>query len=234
MIQYLIFFSFTNCLCKNYIHDENYEEKAKHLKLEYNQEKDYHPQFEGYEIGTTIKQADAVLLGYPLQYEMEFSTRQNDLRIYENVTRKSGPAMTWAIHAISHLDVGEYFEAARYFNKSYMDYIRSPFNVWSEVVKEETGASNFITGAGGFLQTILNGFSGIRLHLDKLEIRNVRLPPNTSRLIVKGISYLGSQFLLKHSDEGTTLKCIRASVKIPLSIEFGSNVKTICDNCSCE
>lgn len=45
------------------------------LALPYDKELDYHPQFTGYERGDKIKQADAVLLGFPLQYGMNMYVR---------------------------------------------------------------------------------------------------------------------------------------------------------------
>lgn len=89
----------------------------------------YHPQYEGYQYPTEIKQADAILIGYPLLYEMNTATRKNDLNFYENVTRTTGPAMTWAMHTINHLDLNEIDKADAVFLRSYQSYVRSPFNV---------------------------------------------------------------------------------------------------------
>lgn len=43
---------------------------AEKIRLIYDPINDYHPQYEGYERGTIVKQADAILAGYPLDYEM--------------------------------------------------------------------------------------------------------------------------------------------------------------------
>ena len=59
---------------------------AASLALEYSKELDFHPQYRGYQPGTTIKQADTVLVGFPLMYPMERTTRNNDLVTYEEVT----------------------------------------------------------------------------------------------------------------------------------------------------
>ena len=40
-------------------------------------------------LGTEIKQADAILLGYPLLVNMSKTVRQNDLNIYEKVSAKT-------------------------------------------------------------------------------------------------------------------------------------------------
>lgn len=54
------------------------------------------------------------------------------------------------------------------------------------MVKGEIGAINFLTGAGGFLQAILNGYAGIKVHIDRLEINNPRVPRNTNMLSISG------------------------------------------------
>lgn len=124
--------SFATCLCsdestQNAI--ESFTEIARRITLLYNSSDNYHPQYEGYQQGTIIKQADTVLIGYPLLYNMSDSIKRNDLLIYENVTRQTGPAMTWQIHAISHIELNEIDKADVFFRKSYQNYIRPPFNV---------------------------------------------------------------------------------------------------------
>lgn len=60
---------------------------------------------------------------------MSDAVKRNDLLTYENVTRQTGPAMTWQIHAISHIELNEIDKADVFFRKSYQNYIRPPFNV---------------------------------------------------------------------------------------------------------
>ena len=57
----LYFGDFAACSCKEELKDVDADN--------YDEEKDFHPQFEGYE-GAEIKQADVVLIGYPLQFPM--------------------------------------------------------------------------------------------------------------------------------------------------------------------
>lgn len=45
------------------------------------------------------------------------------------MTRDSGPAMTWGMHAIGHLELGDNEQAAVVFNRSYAPYVREPFKV---------------------------------------------------------------------------------------------------------
>lgn len=215
----------------------NWTALAQHLKLLYDTENDYHPQFEGYRLGTVIKQADTVLLGYPLQYPgmISTTTRSNDLRFYESVTRRSGPAMTWAMHAINHLDLGEREKGSQLFDRSYKKYVREPFYVWSEVEQGLQGATNFITGAGGFLQAVINGFGGVRLFLDRLEIQKPKTPAGTKRLTIKGVRYLGATLTLTVSDDGSTLEFTDAARDLVIrvgnsefsSVEVGKSCKYI-------
>lgn len=67
------YFRYVSCLCKAYYQakdPDHWANIAWSLALPYDKELDYHPQFEGYTRGEEIKQADAVLLGFPLQYPM--------------------------------------------------------------------------------------------------------------------------------------------------------------------
>lgn len=102
---------------------------AQHIKLIYDSQLNYMPQYEDYKRGTEIKQADTILVGYPLQYNMMDETKRNNLYYYENVTRFTGPAMTWSMHAINHLDLNEIEKADVLLIKSYENYIRPPFMV---------------------------------------------------------------------------------------------------------
>lgn len=58
--------------------------------------------------------------------------------------------------------------------------------MWSEVITGEIGAINFMTGSGGFLQAIINGYAGIRIYIDRLEINNSRVPANAELLSING------------------------------------------------
>lgn len=120
---------------------------------------------------------------------MDASVQRNNLYVYGNATRDNGPAMTWAIHAIGHMDIGE-VPSTELFHRSFVPYIRKPFYIWSETSDEHEGVGNFITGAGGFLQLIMNGYAGIRTEPLQLEIRNTQLPPGgATKLILKSTEF---------------------------------------------
>lgn len=106
-------------------------EIARKLKHPFDYVHNYHLEFDGYTMGEMIKQADVVLLGYPIMHVTDPVVRKNDLEIYENVTRLDGPAMTWSMHAIGHLELNEEAKAEVLLNRSYQPYIVEPFKASS-------------------------------------------------------------------------------------------------------
>merc|ERR1712129_197026 len=90
---------------------------------------------------------------------------KNDLSFYDAVTDPVGPAMTWSSFAIGWFSVGNFSQSREHFRRGYAN-IQQPFNVWTET--PTGGAVNFITGAGGFLQSVIFGTSGMRIQRDHL------------------------------------------------------------------
>lgn len=157
------------------------------------------------------------------------------MRIYSNVTREDGPAMTWAMHTIGHLDVNETEKADVNFLRSYSNYVRKPFMVWSESIEDSVSAGNFITGAGGFLQSIYYGYAGIKLHQKFLQISNGRLPANVNYLFINGFTYLGTVFSIKIEAPSTSiLKIVSLNSDIPIMITSAGQTTDGCANCECK
>ncbi|CAH1792539.1 unnamed protein product [Owenia fusiformis] len=168
-----------------------YSRLASEMYIPFDIEKQYHPEFDGYVEGTEVKQADVVMLGYPLNMDMPESVRKNDLNIYRKVTDMSGPCMTWSMFAINWLDIGDTENADKMFKWGYTNAHR-PFMVWKEKVVGE-GAKNFQTGMGGFLQSLLYGYGGFRILEDRLQF-NFVMPPATKLFVLTGVDYLGCSF----------------------------------------
>jgi trehalose/maltose hydrolase-like predicted phosphorylase len=76
-----------------------WSEIAEKLPIPFDPERQIHLEYDGY-TNETIKQADVILLGYPLMYPMSEAVRLNDLNFYSNVTSLEGPAMTWGMTAL--------------------------------------------------------------------------------------------------------------------------------------
>ncbi|KAG8437893.1 hypothetical protein GDO86_008551 [Hymenochirus boettgeri] len=142
---------------------DTWTEIARKIKVPYDSKLDYHPEFDGYEKGQKVKQADVVLLGYPIMFSMTSEQRKNDLEIYESLTDPNGPAMTWSMFAVGWMELKKIEKAQQQLKKCFTN-ITEPFKVWTENA-DGSGAVNFLTGMGGFLQAILFGYTGLRFSI---------------------------------------------------------------------
>lgn len=66
--------------------------------------------------------------------------------------------------------------------------------VWTDRVASLDRIYNFVSGAAAYLQVYMNGYAGIKLYFDRMEIRRPRLPPDTTKLKIKGVHYLSARF----------------------------------------
>ncbi|KAK2520507.1 Athl1 [Columba livia] len=169
---------------------EEWVDCAKKVKVPFDAEKQYHPEYDGYSPGEPVKQADVVLLGFPLMHPMTPNVRRNDLEMYEPVTAPDGPAMTWSMFAVGWLELKELQRAQSQLNKCFSN-ITEPFKIWVENA-DGSGAVNFLTGIGGFLQAILFGCTGFRITRSSLHF-DPAFPPDINGLTVTGVSYLGNK-----------------------------------------
>jgi len=76
-----------------------------------------------------IKQADTIMLNYPLNWNYSVDIMKNDLEFYEVLMSDRTPAMTWSWFTIGWKWVNEDSKMRSYFLKSYQDYIIQPFKV---------------------------------------------------------------------------------------------------------
>jgi trehalose/maltose hydrolase-like predicted phosphorylase len=176
-----------------------------------------HPEYSGYN-GGKIKQGDVVLLGFPLMMNMTEEVRRSDLEYYTGVTDGNGPAMTWAMHAIGYLELGDQAQADSNFDRAFAN-AQPPFGVWSET--PTGGAVNFITGAGGFLQAVLFGLPGLRIWPAHLALRPSFVSSMES-VTVRGIHYRGAVFTLSYDAHSMTLTAARGSATLVFEDAQGS------------
>ncbi len=135
--------------------------------------------------GETIKQTDVNLLSYPMKVVTDPAQIKKDLEYYENKMDVNGPAMSWAIFSILHERLGNSEKAYELFTKSYKPNEVPPFGVLAETA----GGINpyFATGAGGFLQTLLNGFGGLDITNAGIIQLKTKLPAQWKSLTIKGV-----------------------------------------------
>mmetsp|Transcript_8830 Transcript_8830/g.16879 ORF Transcript_8830/g.16879 Transcript_8830/m.16879 type:complete len:749 (+) Transcript_8830:64-2310(+) len=195
---------------------------AEKLHIPYDRSNNVHPEYVGY-AGQKIRQADVVLLGFPLDMQMPPATRQADLNYYASRTDANGPAMTWAMHAVGCLELGDKQAASVNFNRSFSN-AQPPFKVWTEL-PSGGGAVNFLTGMGGFLQAAVFGLPGLRIHEDHIEL-NPSFVDGMESIKVRGIHYRGSVFNFEYDARSMSVH-VHAGVVLLSPIEHPGATKRL-------
>ncbi|CAC5394365.1 PGGHG [Mytilus coruscus] len=191
----------------------SYQNIADNMFIPFNKSGQWHPEYDSYSEDVIVKQADVILLGFPLMMNISKEVRRNDLLQYERVT-PGGPAMTWGMFAIGWLELNQLDKANTLFARQF-DNVREPFYTWSENA-QGPGAHNFITGMGGYLQSILFGYGGLRVYDDKLTV-NGALPLTVTGMNVIGIDYFGGSLDIQFT---------RSTLSITLTKEAMTTLKT--------
>ncbi|MGH3313615.1 MAG: glycosyl hydrolase family 65 protein, partial [Streptomyces sp.] len=188
---------------------------ADKLRIPYDKKKQVFQQYDGYK-GSTIKQADTVLLQYPLEWPMSKQSARKTLDYYAARTDPDGPAMTDSVHAIDAAQNGEPGCATNtYLKRSIEPFVRGPYSLFSEARGEKAGANDplagqpaqdFLTGKGGFLQVFTNGLTGQRLREGKLKL-DPMLPPQLSKgVTLKGLRWQGRTYDIALGAHQTTVR----------------------------
>ncbi|KAG9465936.1 hypothetical protein GDO78_017504 [Eleutherodactylus coqui] len=154
-------------------------------------------------MGDEVKQADVVLLGYPVMLPMSEERRKNDLQIYEMVTDPNGPAMTWSMFAIGYMELKESKMAQQQLKKCFSN-ISDPFKIWTENA-DGSGTVNFLTGMGGFLQAVLFGFTGFRITEKCLKFNPI-FTDDVAVLYITGVCYLNNKLNFTFAKDLTTVE----------------------------
>ena len=162
------------------------------LYIPYDAQNEYHPTYEN--APPSAAGSVVPLLSYPLQLPMVETAKRNNMKnaMQRVAEHGSGAMMTITLYPIVAAELRE----AGWFNDlvptSYKGYLRPPFNVLAEAPTNQS--TNFITGAGGFLQQVIYGYSGLRLSKKGLspEFKPL-LPIGVTTLTLKGFSVKGKK-----------------------------------------
>jgi hypothetical protein len=176
---------------------------ADKIKVPFDPERNFHPEFDGYELGEEVKQADVVLLGYPVPFTLSPDVRRKNLEIYEAVTSPRGPAMTWSMFAVGWMELKDPSKVRDLLDRSFTN-VTEPFKVWTENA-DGSGAVNFLTGMGGFLQAVLFGCTGFRITEASVKFDPL-CPVGVSRVHISGISYQGNKLNFAFSKDSITVE----------------------------
>lgn len=187
------------------------------LRIPYDPKQKLFLQYAGYN-GSTIKQADTVLLIYPLEWPMEPGARASTLDYYAARTDPDGPAMTDSVHAIVAATIGEAGCATyTYLQRAVRPFMRGPYALFSEARGAKAGAQDplsgspaqdFLTGKGGFLQVFSHGLTGLRLREDGVRLDPL-LPPQLGKgVTLTGLRYRGRTYDIAIGPLTTTVRLI--------------------------
>ncbi|KAJ5343596.1 Glycoside hydrolase-type carbohydrate-binding [Penicillium brevicompactum] len=134
-----------------------------------------------------VKQADVVMVTYPLGYTSNYTTQNSldDLDYYAAKQSADGPAMTWAIFAVVANEMSPSgCSSYTYGQYSFAPYTRAPFFQMSEQLVDNTTINGgthpafpFLTGHGGANQVAIYGYLGLRLRPDDILHVDPNLPP---------------------------------------------------------
>lgn len=136
--------------------------------------------------GEMIKQSDANLLGYPLCLVTDTAAQRRDMDYYaERIDPENGPAMSYSVFCVQYARMGDARRAYEMFLRSYRPNLRAPFGVIAETATSQN--PYFMTGAGGLLQAVINGFGGLQVTDAGIVQLSSVLPEHWRRLTITGV-----------------------------------------------
>lgn len=188
---------------------------AERIRIPYDARRKVFEQYDGYR-GSKIKQADTVLLMYPLEWPMPEGAAAATLDYYAARTDPDGPAMTDSVHAVAAAGTGEPgCSTYTYLERSIRPFVRGPFAQFSEARGEKAGAEDplsgspahdFLTGKGGFLQTLTNGLTGMRMRADRLRLDPMLPPQLADGVTLRGLTWQGRTYDVELGADHTTVR----------------------------
>lgn len=179
-------------------------------------------EYSGMDSDVEIKQADVVMLTFPLENELiTLEQAQANLAYYAMKQLSVGPAMTFPIFsavANTVLELG--CAGASYLQKAVQPYLRGPFAQFSEQNFDSYDVNGgthpafpFMTAHGGLLQAVLHGILGFRYDfrvkngkVDRfLRLNPVYMPTLPQGVYFDGISYLNHTLSLNLTLDGVVV-----------------------------
>jgi trehalose/maltose hydrolase-like predicted phosphorylase len=139
-----------------------------------------------------------LLLTYPsLDLPMSAELRRRDYEAALPPEVQAGHAtnsMGFAPNSIAAATVGEVNAAAAWFNGNFTSgTLKPPFNVRTETASNNT--AYFLTASGGYVQNLVFGFTGLRIHEEGLvEAYPPLLPPDWKSLVLENIAFRGQRY----------------------------------------
>ena len=208
---------------------ERYSELGAAIVIPFNSSLGRHMEYTDAPEALRIKQATMAMLPFPVMWDMDPDVQRRDLEYEAAHIGGEGPAMTHSMLAIDWLSIGNTTGGAIEFERSYNTNVLGPFLQWMECpippdfCQNHRPATNFLTGAGGFMQAVLYGYGGLRYN-DQSTTMHPRIPSPSGgsssgeatgmTMAFKGLHYLG-RVLDVVRDANATRVTIRAAAGSP-------------------
>lgn len=162
-------------------------------------------------------QADAILSIYPLQSKAAERQAQIILERLAPKINPSGPAMSDSIVALIWARLNKAQKGYEAWQESWRDYSGRPLLLFSELRSQDRTV--FLTGAAGCLATVLYGFMGFRIDLQKDQEAvwakrlngeywlslSPHLPPQWKGVVLRNACVLGQRITFTITHNGTTV-----------------------------
>ena len=153
-----------------------------------------HNEFASY-WGEVVNQADVALLQWPLGLSLDPSLARRDLDFWASRTNFSYMFTGDAAYAVAYLALGLRSAADSQLAVAFSHIHTAGFMVWSELAAQG-GCLHFLTGAGGFLQTMLFGYGSLRVPRPGvwrvLPTGPVLPPMGVTSVVLRGIHLQGA------------------------------------------
>jgi trehalose/maltose hydrolase-like predicted phosphorylase len=173
--------------------DPRWAEVAAKLHLPYDSASEYYRTYEGAPDSTLG--AVTPLLSYPLGVPMSDRAKRAQLRqaVRRLLAEGPGAMMGSTLLSVDAAELGDRALLDSLLPHSYQGHLRGPFLMLSETPTND--AVNFVTGAGGFLQQVIYGYTGLRLGESGLEPAFAPLlPSRITRLVLRNVHNRGKRY----------------------------------------
>ncbi|HYF38930.1 MAG TPA: glycosyl hydrolase family 65 protein [Gemmatimonadales bacterium] len=174
--------------------DPRWSEVAAKLHMPYDSASEFYRTYEGAPDSTL---GDVTpLLSYPLGVPMSERAKRSQLEQAVKRLLSGGPGamMGSTLLAVDAAELGDRRLLDSLLPHSYQGWLQGPFLMLSET-PDKKDAVNFVTGAGGFLQQVIYGYTGLRWGEKGLEPAFAPLlPSRIKRLTVRNVYSRGKRY----------------------------------------
>jgi len=184
--------------------DPEWEITAKRIKINFNYTTQTHIQWDNASLTPKpvhyVCPEDVLYLTYPMNFNVTPEIIRNDAETFIPITCQENAGMTGPIHAIVWLMLNETIKAEGEFNRSLQACTYGEFNVRNEVdihaniIGGHGFNTHFLTGDGGFIQSVMMGYAGLRYD-EKSLLFNLSpgvLTPATKNIRLRNILVRGT------------------------------------------